>query len=105
MQYSRGVLIHVVNHCHLDCCNSTTAGNSEFKGNYIFPIALAGDVIEQNCTYSGKTATATAFTACKINMEVGPSYDTLNVKSCQAKYNSTQVLDNLNEVENLISTQ
>ena len=31
-------------------------------------------------------------------MEVGPSYDSLNVKSCKAKYETTRVLDNLNEV-------
>ena len=31
-------------------------------------------------------------------MEFGPSYDVLNVNSCQAKYNTTKALDNLNQV-------
>ena len=106
----------MVNHCLLDCCNSTDAGNSEFKGSYAFPTALAGNVNEQDCVYSGKTATSKAFSTCQTNMEVGPSYDSLNVKSCKAlqvqeifanlaKYKATQILDNLNEVGTSILIQ
>ena len=95
----------MVNHCLLDCCNSTDAGNSEFKGSYAFPTALAGNVNEQDCVYSGKTATSKAFSTCQTNMEVCPSYDSLNVKSCKAKYKATQILDNLNEVGTSILIQ
>ena len=88
----------MVNYCLLDCCNSTAAGNPEFKGNYTFPTALARNVTEKDCEYSGKTKNVKAFSTCQTNMEVGPSYDSLNVKSCKAKYETTRVLDNLNEV-------
>ena len=94
-----------MNHCHLDCCKSTVNGRSEFKGRYNFPTVLAGNVIEQDCTYSGKTSTAKAFAACQINMEFGPSYDVLNVDSCQAKCNTTKALDNLNQVKQMTFTQ
>ena len=88
----------MVNHCLLDCCNPTTAGNSEFKGSYNLPAALAGNVNEQDCKYSGKTTAVKAFATCQTNMEVGPSYNSLNVNSCKAKHATTQILDNLNDV-------
>ena len=88
----------MLNHCLLDCCNPTSAGNSEFKGSYSLPAALAGNVNEQDCEYSGKTTAVKAFAKCQTNMEVGPSYDSLNVNSCKAKYKTTQILDKLNEV-------
>ena len=34
-------------------------------------------------------------------MEIGPSYDALNVTSCKAKYQTTNDLDNLNEVKKI----
>ena len=96
--------LQVVTHSHLDCCNSATLGNPEFKGRYLFPVTLAGNICEKECIYSGKNAFAKAFTACQTNMEVGPSYGKLNVDSCQAKYNFTRALDNLSEVKHLIIT-
>ena len=35
-------------------------------------------------------------------MEVGPSYNSLNVGSCKAKYETTKILDNLTEVRAFI---
>lgn len=86
----------------LDCCKATAIGNSNFKGRYIFPTALAGDISEGNCQYSGKT---TFVKVCQSNMEFGPSYDTWNFSSCRAKYKTTQDLDKLNEVKKKIFTQ
>ena len=86
-------------HCFLDCCNSIAVGSSNYKGNYILPTTLEGNVNEQGCTYSGKTSSAIASAQCQRNMESGPSFNVLNVTSCQAKYNTTNDLDNLNEVK------
>ena len=91
-----------VNHCLLDCCNSIAVGNFNYKGNYILSATLEGNVNEQRCTYSGnKTASAIASAHCQRNVETGPSYTALNVTSCQAKYKTTNDLDNLNEVKKI----
>ena len=89
----------------LDCCKTTAIGKSNFKGRYIFPTALAGNISENNCKYSGKTTFVKVFASCQTNMEFGPSYDTWNFSSCRAKYKTTQDLDKLNEVKKLIFTQ
>ena len=59
----------------------------------------------QDCTYSGKTSSTRASAQCQRNMESGPSYDALNVTSCKAKYQTTNALDNLNEVNKSVFIQ
>ena len=91
-----------INHCYLDCCCSTTAGSSDFKVSYLFPTALAGRVIKQYCTYSGKGAISKAIASCRINMQVSQPFDSININSCTAKHKTNQVLDNLNEVRTFL---
>lgn len=73
MKYFNSVFIDGLS-LSLNCCNPTTAGNSEFKGSYNLPAALVGNINDQDCEYSGKTTAVKAFTACQTNMKVGPSY-------------------------------
>ena len=100
MHYLKEVFADV-NHCLLDCCNSIAVGSSNYKGNYSLPTTLEGNANEQGCTYSGRTSSAIASAQCQRNMEIGPSYDALNVTSCKAKYQTTNDLDNLNEVKKI----
>lgn len=100
MHYLKEVFTDV-NNCLLDCCNSIAVGNSNYKGNYTLPTTLEGNANEQGCTYSGRTSSAIASAQCQRNMEIGPSYDALNVTSCKAKYQTTNDLDNLNEVKKI----
>ena len=97
--------LQIINNYLLDCCNSIAIGNSNYKGNYTLPTALEGNTNEQGCTYSGKTLSAIASTQCQRNMEIGPSYDALNVTSCKAKFQTTNDLDNLNEVKKSVFIQ
>ena len=58
----------MVNHCRLDCCNSTAAGNSEFKGSFNLTTALAGNENKKDCEHSGKTIAVKAFVTLQINV-------------------------------------
>ena len=57
----------MVNHCRLDCCNSTAAGNSEFKGSFNLTTVLAGNDNKQDCEHSGKTIVVKVFVTFQIN--------------------------------------
>ena len=57
----------MVNHCRLDCSNSTAAGNSEFKGSFNLTTALAGNENKKDCEHSGKTIAVKAFVTLQIN--------------------------------------
>lgn len=84
----------------LDCCNSTSDGANDYKGKYWFPKALAGNKSWQNCIHGSiKAAPSSAFVRCIPNMEIGPYYGPLNVTLCQAKYDTTNKLENLEKVD------
>ena len=82
----------------LDCCNPKNDGSNEYKGNYTFLKALAGSNNSQTCKYGG-SASSDAVVNCEANMETGPTYGSLNVKLCPAKYQTTNDLEKLDEVE------
>ena len=83
----------------LDCCTSKIYGTPNFKGKYKFAKALAGERRIQNCIYnSSSKSSRTAFVKCIPDLEVGPSYSSLNLTSCQAKYKITGELGKLEQV-------
>lgn len=93
------LLPNVSNNITLDCCNSTTDGADNYKGKYKFGKALAGKREIQNCAYIGSSNSSSgAFVNCIPDLEDGPSYGSLNVTSCQAKYKTTKELEKLQEV-------
>ena len=84
----------------LDCCNPKNDGSNEYKGKYTFPKALAGSNNSQTCKYGGSSNTSSdAVVNCEPNMETGPTYGLLNVTLCPAKYQTTDDLEKLNQVE------
>ena len=84
----------------LDCCNPENGGSNEYKGSYTFPKALAGSNSTQTCKYSGSSELSSdAVVYCEPNMETGPTYGLLNVTLCPAKYQTTNDLEKLNQVE------
>ena len=88
-----------MNNITLDCCNSKIDGADDYKGKYKFEKALAGKREIQNCAYnSSSNSSGSAFVNCIPDLEDGPSYDSLNVTSCQAKYKTTVQLEKLEQV-------
>ena len=84
----------------LGCCNPKSDGSNDYKGNYTFPKALAGSSNSQTCKYSGSSVSSSnAVVICEPNMETGPTYGSLNVTSCPAKYQTTNDLEKLDKVE------
>ena len=84
----------------LDCCNPKNEGSDEYKGSYAFPKALAGLNKSETCKYGGSSAILNkAVVNCEPNMETGPTYSLLNVTLCPAKYQTTNDLEKLNQVE------
>ena len=84
----------------LDCCNLVVDGTAEYKGKYTFSKVLAGVTSTQNCTYTNNfTFLNRAFATCVPNLETGPSYNSLNATFCPAKYNTTNILEKINEVK------
>ena len=82
----------------LDCCNPKNDGSNEYKGNYTFPKALAGFNNSQTCKYGGSSS-SDAVINCEANMETGPTYGLVNVTLCPAKYQTTNDLEKLDQVE------
>ena len=75
-------------------------GNDEYKGKYTFPKVLAGVTSTLNCTYTNNfTFSNSAFATCIPNLEIGPSYNSVNTTFCPAKYNTTNILEKINEVK------
>ena len=84
----------------LDCCNPKNEGSDEYKGSYAFPKALAGLNKSETWKYGGSSAILNkAVVNCEPNMETGPTYSLLNVTLCPAKYQTTNDLEKLNQVE------
>ena len=72
----------------LDCCTSK-----------IYGTALIGEGRMQTCTYnSSSKSSSSVFVKCIPDLEDGPSYSSLNLTSCQAKYNITGELGKLKQV-------
>lgn len=100
--YLRWTFLNVVISITLDCCSSKTDGTYDYKGMYKFAKSLAGKREMKNCIYNNSSnSSSSAFVNCIPDLEFGPSYGSLNVTSCQAKYKTTVKLEKLDQVGNI----